>query len=497
MRVCIQLRKSREDIEKEKNGIDTLKAHETTLLEFAKENNFIVAAIKRELASGGSLYSRPDMLSTLEECERGLYDGILCMDIDRLGRAGMKEQGIILDTLKDNNVLIITPYKTYDLNIDSDLLHTDIKSFIARQELNLSKKRYRDGKIRSTKDGQYIHCKAPFGYKKIVINKMKTLEIVPEQAEVVKMIFDMYVNQDKGAIIIAQELKSIGAINASGNSNWSTRTIKAIIHNPVYYGAVYHQKRKYKIVGNKVVSSVNKNPLLEKGLHEAIISYKLYQKAQEVASSRYNVPIKENNDLKNPLAGILKCSCGYAMCIKKDKKAERLNCSNRCGSRGTNIIRVEQRIVQDMKDYFKNIVINLERVNNNDNKFDNDNKKIEIIQMNIHKKKNQLNKLYELLEQGIYDINLFLTRSKILNDELDILKTSLNELESKINDVDAIKEEINEIPKIQNILDIYETLSIEEKNMFLKSVINRITYYKDKDAGPDDFKLIYDMKICN
>lgn len=501
LRVCIQLRKSREDIEKEKNGIDTLKAHETTLLEFAKENNFIVAAIKRELVSGGSLYSRPDMLSTLEECERGLYDGILCIDIDRLGRAGMKEQGIILDTLKENNVLIITPYKTYDLNIDSDLLHTDIKSFIARQELNLSKKRYKDGKIRSTKDGQYIHGPVPFGYRKVVINKLKTLEIIPEQAEIVEIIFDMYVNQNKGSIFIAKELTKIGAINASGNSNWSTRTIKAMIHNPVYAGFVYHQKRKYKMVNGKYTSSVNKTPLLVKGLHKAIVSYGIYQRAQELASDRYIAPYRTeeelgNGDLTNPLSGLMKCSCGYAMYAKKDNKALRVNCSVSCGSKGTNIKRVEKRITDDMKKYFENLVIDFEQLNE-DNNINNDFKKIELIRINIDKKKLQLKRLYDLLEQGIYTNELFLERSKLLNEELNDLQVRCNELELKHNDNNLIQESIKEIPKIQNILDVYETLSTREKNTFLRSIINKITYYKEKDASPDDFQLVYDMKISN
>ena len=496
MRICIYLRKSREDIEKEKNGIDTLQAHESTLLEFARKRQYNIIAIKREVVSGGSLYSRPEMLSLLEDIEHHRYDAVLCMDIDRLGRAGMKEQGIILETFRDNDVLIITPEKVYDLNNDTDMLHTDIKSFIARQELNLITKRLENGRIRSVKDGQYIHTVAPFGYKKAIINKLKTLEIIPEQAEIVKIIFDMYANQDKGAIIIARELKALGAINASGNSNWSTRTIKAMVHNPVYCGMVYYKKRKYKLVGNKVISTVNKNPIIVKGLHEEIISYELYQKAQEAAENRYSVPVSKDKELKNPLAGILKCCCGYAMYIKKDKKAERLNCSNRCGSRGTNILRVEKRILDDMKEYFKNLIIDFEQLNE-DNKFNNDFKKLEIIQLNIDKKKNQLNKLYELLEQGIYTTELFLERSKIINDELHDLQGNLDILKLRVNDNGIIQENINEIPKIQNILDIYETLSIEEKNIFLKSIINRITYYKSADDAPDDFKLIYDMKISN
>ncbi len=95
MRTCMYLRKSRADLEKEQCGIDTLSAHKKILLEHAKKENLNVIDIKEEIVSGGQLFNRIEMLKLLAEAEDNKFDAVLCMDIDRLGRSGMKDQGIM------------------------------------------------------------------------------------------------------------------------------------------------------------------------------------------------------------------------------------------------------------------------------------------------------------------------------------------------------------------------------------------------------------------
>lgn len=114
MKTAIYLRKSRADLEAEARGEgETLAKHRTTLLKIAKEMNLNVLSVREEIVSGESLVKRPEMLALLEEIEDNKYDVVLCMDMDRLGRGGMKEQGIILEAFKRSNTKIMTPRKTY------------------------------------------------------------------------------------------------------------------------------------------------------------------------------------------------------------------------------------------------------------------------------------------------------------------------------------------------------------------------------------------------
>ena len=115
------LRKSRQDEELEKKeNTDTLARHRSTLLAVAKKQHLDIIEVKEEIVSGGSISSRPKMIDLLDEVKSNMYDAVLCMDIDRLCRGGMQDQGLILDTFKDSHTLIITPNKTYNLNNELD-----------------------------------------------------------------------------------------------------------------------------------------------------------------------------------------------------------------------------------------------------------------------------------------------------------------------------------------------------------------------------------------
>lgn len=75
------------------------------------------------------------MIRLLSDIEADKYDGVLCMDIDRLGRVDTKDRGIILDTFKSHDTKIITPRKIYNLNDEIDEFSTEIQMLMARQEL--------------------------------------------------------------------------------------------------------------------------------------------------------------------------------------------------------------------------------------------------------------------------------------------------------------------------------------------------------------------------
>lgn len=89
---------------------DTLRRHKAALTAYAERYGYQVEPedIYEEVVSGESLFSRPQMLRLLESVSAGKYEAVLCMDMQRLGRGGMYDQGFILDTFKSTETLIVT-----------------------------------------------------------------------------------------------------------------------------------------------------------------------------------------------------------------------------------------------------------------------------------------------------------------------------------------------------------------------------------------------------
>ena len=121
MPYAMYLRKSQAD-QPDESTEEVLAKHRKMLTELASNMGVRIGDIDiyEEIVSGESLYARPEMLRLLENVEAGAYDGVFCMDIDRLGRGSMSEQGIILETFRLAETLIICPGKTYDLTNDAD-----------------------------------------------------------------------------------------------------------------------------------------------------------------------------------------------------------------------------------------------------------------------------------------------------------------------------------------------------------------------------------------
>src|SRR5690606_21771222 len=170
-RVAMYLRKSRADLDAEARGEgETLEKHRKILDDLAKEKGYNVVKIYEEIASGENITRRPEMIKLLDNVKRGLYDAVLVVDIDRLGRGNMQDQGVILDTFKSSKTKIITPRKVYDLDNEFDEEYSEFEAFLARKEFKIIKRRLNQGRIRSVKEGNYIGARPPYGYQKVVVD---------------------------------------------------------------------------------------------------------------------------------------------------------------------------------------------------------------------------------------------------------------------------------------------------------------------------------------
>lgn len=496
--IAIYLRKSRTDEELEKTigEGETLKKHKKALLKYAKDKNLNIVEIKEEIVSGDSLFFRPEMLKLLQEVEANKYSGILVMDIDRLGRGGMKDQGIILEAFKESNTTIITPGKTYDLNNEYDEEITEFKTFFARRELKSITKRMQGGRTRSVEDGNYISTNPPLGYDIAFIQKSRTLKINEVESEIVKIIFNMY-SESNGATAIAKHLNSLGFKTKIGN-DFSPSSILFIIKNPIYIGKVTWKKKDIKKSRNPNQKTNTKQRdkvdwIISDGKHKPIISEELYNKCQDILNNRYHIPYQLTNAPVNPFAGLITCGvCSKKMTMRALRGVNRLMCTNKCGNVSSRFDLVENELLDSLEEYLKNKKFEL----NNDVVINNSEilcKQVNILEKEMKTLKDQKSKLFDFLERGIYDEDTFLDRSKNLDIRIKDTANNLNSLTLELNKTFNKTSKL-EVITLENVIKAYKkTKDISLKNELLKSILYSITY--NKDTKGDEFNLSVAPKL--
>ena len=98
----------------------------------------------------------------------------------------------------------------------------------------------------------------------------------------------------------------------------------------------------------------------------------------------------------------------------------------------------------------------------------------------LEKENTKLYKIYGFLENGIYNKEEFINRSKSIKENIESLENKLKEYTeflNKNNEIQNQKETI--IPKLENGIDLYDKLeNAEDKNTLLKSIIAKVTYLK-------------------
>ena len=245
----VYLRKSRADREAEAHGEgETLLRHKQMLEELADKLGITISKFYQEIVSGETIQDRPILQMLLQDISNGDCDGVLVMEIERLARGDTSDQGTIAKYFKLSDTLIITPLKIYDPCDEYDEEYFEFGLFMSRREYKTINRRIQQGRIASIREGKWIASTAPYGYQriKIINDKGYTLQIIPEQAEIIRLIFQLYLygeQQTDGAFkrlgrqAICKKLDDMGIMPATSNK-WSPSTIKDILQNPVYIGKV-------------------------------------------------------------------------------------------------------------------------------------------------------------------------------------------------------------------------------------------------------------------
>lgn len=468
---------------------EVLSKHRAALTELAGTLGLSVDGTYEEVASGEKLYARPEMLRLLERVRGGAVGAVLCMDIDRLGRGGMADQGAIFDAFRESGTLIITPEKTYDLSNDVDIEMTEFKAFFARAEWRAIRKRMRRGLMQTIEAGGYTP-NAPYGYRQCRKGKLPSLEIVEEEARFVRFIYRQYLG-GAGAQSIARQLNAMGSVPHRGRE-WSRSSVRHILRNPTFAGKVAWNRVKHFRPGehgrekHHVVCMPESDWLLVDGAHEAIIPFEQWQAAQQQRRAR-QVPPRRGGLSANPLAGLVVCSrCGRKMQrTGGGSGGAYLLCPTQGCCAGARFDYVEEALMRALGPVLAGLP--LARRTEPGETLPALEAALAAARRELTRCASRIPRLYEFLEDGTYDRPTFLARLGSAESEKLALEARMDDIRECIRRENSARSGTDGLPG--DLGSLFAGLTPAEQNAVLKALVERVTYTKPKRSPPHDFRL--------
>lgn len=490
---------------------EVLANHERILDEWAERN--LGAKVPeenkfREVVSGETISGRPEMQKVLRLIESPKYKAIMVVEPQRLSRGDLEDIGRMMKLLKHTNTFVITPQRMYDLRdeYDWDAFERELKR--GNDYLNYTKKILNRGRLLSVAAGNYIGNVPPYGYDKDVVmdgkKKCHTLKINEEQAEVVRMIFDMYVNQDMGRVNICHRLDELG-IKPPRGKHWSQEGMWDMISNIHYIGKVRWNFRKTEyVVEDGEIKATRKTQkigeyLVYDGKHPAIISEELFNAAQEKKGR--NPRSKKKTKVRNPLAGLVYCRCGRAMSLRIYKKKDgserspsRLLCDGQVHCKTGSCLYDEMlsRVIKILEDCIEDFEIRLK----ND---EGDSAKLHTkLIKNLEKRKEELEakELAQWEAQADPDPAKRMPQhifqklnEKLLAEKEEVRQALCKAYESMPEPVDYQEKLMRFRDALNALLD--PNVDAQKKNTLLKQCIERIEYHREKPVRMESQQVRY------
>lgn len=215
---------------------------------------------------------RPGYEAMRRDCADGLFDALVCYDLDRLTRQPRQLEDWI-DAAEGSGLALVTTNGEADLTTDAGRLFARIKAAVARSEVERKSARHRAALKQHAYMGKAPHGIALYGYTTTTGN------LVPDEADVVRRIFKAF---DAGESLrsITASLTRDGVPTRKGRP-WNTRTVRDMLTNPRYAGwVVYRGEVATDDDGNRI-----------KGQWEALVTDEMFS----VIGAKLSDPSRKTN----------------------------------------------------------------------------------------------------------------------------------------------------------------------------------------------------------
>ena len=270
--------------------------------------------------TGTQAKKRPAFLRMLEDARQGKFDLIVTREVCRFAR-NVVDTLVVTRELKSIGVeVFFIEDNIWTMDGDGEL-RLSLMATLAQEESRKTSERVKAGQKISRDNGVLYGNGNILGYDRVG----DTYVINEEQAETVRMIYDLYL-QGYGSMKIANILTERKRKTASGLVKWSISNIMRAIRNATYTGTkCYNKSRSNNFLEQKRINNLDMSTYeYVEGDFPAIISQEVWDKAQEIRTSRVKPSLvsttkttHSKRDSKDIWVNLLRCSCGSS--FRKNK----------------------------------------------------------------------------------------------------------------------------------------------------------------------------------
>ncbi|MDY6309025.1 MAG: recombinase family protein [Oribacterium sp.] len=466
--------------------------------------------------SGKSITGRPEFTRMLQDiAESGEdIDFILVFKLSRFGRNAADVLNS-LQYIQDYGVNLICVEDGIDSSKDSGKLTITVLSAVAEIERENILVQTMVGRKQKAREGKWNGGQAPFGYT--LDTKNSTLIVDPDEAEIVRLIFDKFVHTEMGADTICDYLNQHGytkkRVRDQEVSHFTRSFLMRVLDNPVYTGKIaYDKSATEKVKGSRDEYKRVKTDdyLLADGLHDAIIDEETWEAARLKRKRTGQRWVKTHSlEHEHILSGIIKCPlCGAGMTgtvyRRHNKKTDEYKdtfyyrCHHRKRADGklcdfapklnqdkfnSEVEDVIRYMVREgrFREYMKNKLDEQVDVSY----LEDEKKQLQGQMQQVQGAKKKLLQMIDRLDSGDrhYD-----QKYQDMSDRLDNLYDRISELDEEVAGVDAriqaaYEKQITGKNVYQFLLDfdtLYERMTDLEKKQFMRTFIESIELYPEK-----------------
>lgn len=483
--------------------------------EFDKE--YIEKAIS---AFKNTVQDREVLLQILEDAKAKQFDVLLTFMSDRIGR--LEEYSMYIATLNKLGIEVWTIKEgLLSTEEDTDRLTLFIKFWSNERESRKTGQRVKAAQCEMVKQGKHVGGKAPYGYELVYSGEisnhgraLKKLQIVEDEAAIVREIFRLSAEENLGSFAIAKHLNKQGILGINGKE-WKSCTISDRLKNPIYMGYLTYNRRTHK-------GTYQKNPQEDWIYSEeqqqdlVIVSAEVWYKSQRNREKRKATisSVKEDYGItttgKLPLMGLAYCGyCGtrltngsrYDTWIKKDgtkvkkvcgryKCTQKANASLQCeGSALYRADEIEPIIFTEVNKYMNKLKqsnVYTDILKNQEKSRKAILKEVESIQKEIQSIDSDIKALEDNIPQALTGKGLFSAErlSTLLQEKESQKKSIQSRLDQKQQEYNSTSLTHKDINKFSQIIPNWEqeftSSPLHIKKVLLGKIIERIDIYKDE-----------------